>query len=101
VFKERVVAAASYVGPLSLCAWSGAGTDSSFLDFHLRQAIFLSLAEAIIYLCSACPWPSRVVWIVPAWALCSLSAMGFFKALAGDTWRLPLGLGRIAESVLL
>jgi len=80
-FRERLVAGVSYMGPLCLFSWALSRPRQDFIEFHLKQGVFLVILECLGYVLSAFPFVPCGVEIFIAWLAISRSLLGYISAM--------------------
>ncbi|MDD2646373.1 MAG: hypothetical protein PHV78_00390 [Patescibacteria group bacterium] len=87
--RDVLWVAISYLGVLVIIPF-GLKQRSDFIKHHLRQGLALLIAEIIFTFIFVFPIFGWIIGIL-GWFLCLIfSVIGFFAALAGKKWKLPL-----------
>jgi len=74
--------------------------ENPFAKFHVKQGIILTLAWVAWGVLWVIWWIPVVGWLLATAAaivLCVFTIIGIIKSLGGEYWKLPWGLGKLAE----
>ena len=93
--QGKLMAALAYVGPLIIVSYIMA-KDNAFVKFHIKQALVLVVAEAVLWVTSSMFWSFWPIINLINFAIVVLAIFGIINAVKGKEKELPL-VGKFSQ----